>query len=63
VELEVVVGRDGLPHAIRVARSLDPAGLDEEAIAAARQWVFTPGRIGDTPVDVLVTLLLDFRLY
>ena len=62
VALEVVVGRDGIPLAVRVTRSLDPGGLDQEAIAAAREWRFTPGRIGDTPVDVLVTILLDFNV-
>jgi len=61
VALEVVVDREGIPAAIRVIRSLDP-GLDGEAIVAARQWRFTPGRIGDTPVDVIVTILLDFNV-
>jgi len=61
VALEVVVSREGMPTAIRVMRSLDP-GLDGEAIAAARQWRFAPGRVGDTPVDVVVTILLDFNV-
>ena len=61
VGLEVVVGREGLPIAIRVARSLDP-GLDAEAMAAVREWRFTPGRLGNTPVDVLVTIWVDFRV-
>jgi protein TonB len=62
VGLEVVVGRDGAPLNVRVSRSLDPGGLDEEAVAAAREWRFVPGRIGDTPVDVVVTILMDFRI-
>jgi TonB family protein len=62
VALEVVVGRDGVPIDVRVTRSLDPHGLDEEAIIAVREWRFTPGRIGKTPVDVLVSILLDFRI-
>ena len=61
VVLEAVISREGVPTAIRVTRSLDP-GLDGEAIAAAREWRFTPGRIGDAPVDVLVTILLDFNV-
>ncbi|MBI4486271.1 MAG: TonB family protein, partial [Acidobacteria bacterium] len=44
-----------------VLRSLD-AGLDREAIAAVRQWRFAPGRVGGEPVDVLVTIILDFRI-
>jgi TonB family protein len=62
VILEAVVSRDGVPMAIRIIRSLDPGGLDEEAIAAVRKWQFNPGRIADTPVDVLVTIWLDFRI-
>jgi protein TonB len=61
VALEVVVSREGIPVDIRVTRSLDP-GLDLEAVAAARQWRFTPGRLGETPVDVIVTILLDFNV-
>ena len=61
VALEVVVSREGIPVAIRVTRSLDP-GLDEEAVIAAREWRFTPARVGDLPVDVIVTILLDFNI-
>ena len=62
VVLEAVVSRDGIPIAVRVTRSLDPGGLDQEAMVAAREWRFTPGRIGETPVDVLVTIVLDFNV-
>jgi TonB family protein len=60
VVLEVVVTRDGRPSHIRIVRSLDPEGLDEQAIAAVTQWRFEPGRLSGTPVDVLVTIMLDF---
>ena len=60
VGLELVVRANGLPSNIRVVRSLDPNGLDEEAIIAAGQWRFEPGRLNGQPVDVLVTLLIDF---
>ena len=62
VVLEVVVRRDGIPSDIRVLRSLDRGGLDEQAIAAVQQWRFNPGRLGGTPVDVLVTVVLDFSI-
>ena len=62
VVLEVVVSRDGIPSAVRVIRSLDPGGLDDQAAIAAREWLFAPGRVGDTPVDVLVIILMDFTL-
>jgi TonB family protein len=63
VMLEVIVRRDGTPDAVRVIRSIDPHGLDQEAIAAVRQWKFKPGRIAATPVDVLVTCIVDFHIH
>jgi protein TonB len=60
VVLELVVRRDGRPLDIRIIRSLDPGGLDEQAILAASRWRFEPGRLAATPVDVLVTIVLDF---
>ena len=63
VILDVIVGRDGVPSAMRVVRSLDADGLDEEAMRAVQQWRFNPGRIGDTPVDVLVRIVLEFHIH
>ncbi len=62
VVLQVVVKSDGRPGTIVVLRSLDPGGLDDAAVAAAREWRFEPGRLAGTPVDVLVTVMLDFRI-
>ena len=62
VVLEAVVTGDGCPSQIRVVSSLDRGGLDEEAIAAVAQWRFEPGRRAGTPVDVLVTIMLDFSI-
>jgi TonB family protein len=62
VVVELVVTRDGLPSQIRVIRSLDPGGLDDEAVAAVTQWRFEPGRLSGAPVDVLVTIMVDFWL-
>jgi TonB family protein len=60
VVLELVVRSNGRPSDIRIVRSLDPGGLDEQAIIAAGQWRFEPGRLSGRPVDVIVTLMLDF---
>ena len=60
VVLELVVRSDGRPSDIRIVRSLDPGGLDEQAIIAASQWRFEPGRLAGKPVNVLVTVMLDF---
>jgi TonB family protein len=62
VWLELVVTRDGRADQIRVVRSLDPGGLDDKAVNAARQWRFEPGRLAGVPVDVLVTVVMDFLI-
>jgi TonB family protein len=59
VLLEAVVRSDGHASHIRVLRSLDQ-GLDEEAVAAVARWRFEPGRLAGEPVDVLVTIMVDF---
>jgi protein TonB len=63
VVLDVVVQRDGTPGDIRIVRSLDPGGLDGQAILAVRGWRFNPGRLNGAPVDVLVTIELMFRIH
>ena len=63
VELELVVLPDGTVGDVRITRSLDPDfGLDEEAIKAARQWLFEPGTRFGAPVAVLLKLALEFNL-
>jgi len=63
VWLDVVVLPDGMVGDVTVSKSLDTVfGLDSQAVAAARQWLFAPGmRLGE-PVAVLVTLELFFNL-
>jgi periplasmic protein TonB len=60
VVLDLVVQSNGRPSDIRILQSLDPGGLDEQAIIAAGQWRFEPGRLSGKPVDVVVTVMLDF---
>jgi periplasmic protein TonB len=63
VLLDVIVKADGTVGDVRVVRSLD-RGLDQEAIRAARMWLFSPARDPDgRAVAVLVQLELSFRLH
>jgi len=62
VELEVVVRANGTVGEVRVTKSLTP-DLDQQAIIAAKQWVFRPGTLQGSPVDVYVTLIIQFRLH
>lgn len=62
VVLWLIVGPDGLPHDIKVARSLGH-GLDEKAIEAVRQWKFEPSLKDGQPVAVQINVEVQFRLY
>jgi len=62
VWLELVVTRDGRIEGVRVTQSLD-LGLDDEAMRAVRLWRFLPGRLGNTPVDVAITVVMDFSIH
>ena len=63
VLLDVVVLPDGTVGEVTITKSLDRVfGLDDEAIKAARQWVWAPGtRFGEL-VSVRVTIAIDFTL-
>ena len=63
VFLDVIVQRDGTPRDILVVRSLDRGGLDRQAVLAVEQWRFNPGRVNGVPVDVLISVIVDFRIY
>ena len=65
VQLEAVVDENGTVRDVRVTRSLDKLyGLDQEAMKAARLWLFRPARDRDNrPVPIIITLELEFRLH
>lgn len=63
VWVDAVVLPDGTVGDVNVTKSLDSTfGLDQEAIKAAKQWRFVPGRRFGQPVAVLVTIELTFTL-
>lgn len=59
---DVVVGADGKPGEIAVARPIG-FGLDENAVAAIRKARFEPAMKDGKPVPVLVDLVVQFRIY
>jgi TonB family protein len=61
VEVEAVILPDGTVGSVRVTKSLD-AELDQQAVAAARQWEFKPGTREGKPVAVQVNIELTFSL-
>jgi TonB family protein len=59
----VVVRESGSVGEVQVTQSLDAEyGLDEEAVKAARQWIFRPGMKDGKAVAVEVTLQMTFTL-
>ena len=61
VVLAIEVGPDGKAHNIQVLRSLDQ-GLDQNAIAALRQWKFKPGTKDGEAVTVRANVEVNYRL-
>jgi TonB family protein len=63
VGLSSVVLSDGSVGDVKVTRSLDTTyGLDDQAVAAMKQWTFEPGTKDGKPVAVRVSVNLTFTL-
>jgi TonB family protein len=63
VGLDVVVLGDGAVGDVKVTESLDTVyGLDKNAVAAMKQWVFKPGMKDGKAVAVRVHVMMNFSL-
>jgi len=63
VLLDAVVLADGTVGEVTVVRSLDTTyGLDEQAVNAMKQWLFTPGKKDGKPVAVRVSVEMTFTM-
>ena len=63
VVLQSVVLADGTVGDVRVVQSLDVEhGLDDQAIAAMKQWIFKPGQRDGKPVAVRIHCEMTFTL-
>lgn len=60
VIIEATIGITGAVEQARVLRSVPL--LDEAALAAVRQWRFSPSRLNGVPVAVFLTVTVNFRL-
>lgn len=60
VMIEAVIGVDGRVKEARVLES--KAFLDEAALTAVRQWLFTPTTLNGVPVPVKMTVRVTFKL-
>ena len=63
VVLSCVVNADGTVGEVRVTRSLDALhGLDDAAVAAAKEWRYSPALKGGKAVPVVVTIEMSFTV-
>jgi protein TonB len=61
--ISLIVDAQGNPQNPRVVRALG-MGLDEKALEAVRKYKFKPAmKDGKTPVPVMITVEVNFRLY
>jgi TonB family protein len=61
--IQMIVDAQGNPQNPRVVRALG-MGLDEKALEAVRKYKFRPAmKDGRTPVPVMITVEVNFRLY
>ena len=61
--ISLIVDAQGNPQNPRVVRALG-MGLDEKAMEAVRKYRFKPAmKDGRTPVPVMITVEVNFRLY
>jgi periplasmic protein TonB len=61
--ISMIVDANGMPQNPRVLRPLG-MGLDEKALEAVRKYRFKPAmKDGKTPVPVMITVEVNFRLY
>ena len=61
-EYHVVIGADGKPSEIAVARPIG-FGLDESAVDSIRKATFEPAVKDGKPVPVMLNLVVEFRIY
>jgi TonB family protein len=61
VRLGLIVSKDGSATGVHVVNSVDK-DIDQAAIDAVSQWKFEPGTYQGNPVDVELTVEVNFRL-
>lgn len=62
VRVRVLVGEDGLPQEMTVARSSGDSGLDAAAMDAVKEWVFEPAMRNGLPVRGWAVVPIEFKL-
>ncbi len=62
VPIEALIGQDGLVHSARVLSAHVHPDFAAAALDAVRQWRFSPTLLNGNPVDVVMTVSIEFSL-
>jgi protein TonB len=62
VLLDVLVRRDGTVGSVRLSQSSGHEALDQSAMRAVMKWTFHPGKRGDEPLEMWVTIPIRYQL-
>jgi TonB family protein len=60
VIIDALIGADGRPRDLRILRGQQL--LNQAALDAVSQWVFTPTELNGVPVEVMMTVTVNFQL-
>jgi TonB family protein len=60
VIMQAIIARDGTVADARITSAASP--FDDAAIGAVRQWMFTPTLLNGIPVEVLMTVTVNFKM-
>jgi len=62
VKVRVLVGEDGAPQEITLAKSSGDSALDEAAMQAVHEWLFVPATRNGSPVRAWAVIPIEFKL-
>ena len=62
VPIEAIIGMDGTVTSVRVLTAQVHPDFAIAAVDAVRQWRFTPTLLNGSPVDVVMTVSVSFKL-
>jgi len=62
VRMDCIVEIDGTIRSVRIRHSINPGGLDDEAVKTVRQWRFKPALKDGVPVRMRVAVVMSFSL-
>ena len=62
VKVRVLVGEDGVPQEISLAKSSGESLLDEAAMDAVREWIFEPAMRNGLPARAWAVVPIEFKI-